>query len=97
MEIDPIYKLSCSLEKYKKNKDLLENQVKKLETEIEALTGRIKEKEKLVDDKAAANEEFKAKAKHIDDFIAECEKSVKKIIQTSLALQKSIDKETETF
>jgi predicted nucleic acid-binding Zn-ribbon protein len=97
MDRDPLSDLVSKVKILGKKKELLEKSLQQEKNDIEKLEKLIAEKEDYIQNKEAKSQESKMKLEEVEHFIAECETSLKKIVQMSLALEKSIDKEIEAY
>ncbi len=91
--MDPLLRLQQKVQAFRKLRDDLEKELKRDQTTLEKLNQQIADKRNAANAKARESIENKDKLQRVELLINESEKSLKKIIETSLALEKAIDQE----
>ena len=91
--MDPIMRLERKVRILEQQKQELEKELKRDENDISKLRELIDKKRTTVDTKNNQMVENKEKLQRATLIISESEKSLRKIIETSLALEKALDQE----
>ena len=91
--MDPILRLRNKLEDIKKAKETIDKELEKDDAARKVLSDRIAVAEKENKAKTDRKNENEAKLKRVENLIGESEKSLRRIIETSLALEKVLEQE----
>ncbi len=91
--MDPIGRLQRKIKDVRRQRDELEQKLQKDDEGVQRLTQQIDEKKRLVEAQGQKAVDNKQKLERTELLITESEKSLKKIIETSLALEKALDQE----
>lgn len=92
-QMDPIGRLQRKIKDVRRQRDELEQKLQKDDEGVQRLTQQIDEKKRLVEAQGQKAVDNKQKLERTELLITESEKSLKKIIETSLALEKALDQE----
>ena len=93
MSMDPILRLQNKIKNAKRQRDDLDKSMKKDAEEIARLKQQVAEKNAAADSQEQRVAENKMKLERVDLLVGEVEKSIRKIIETSLALEKTLEEE----
>jgi uncharacterized protein HemX len=93
MDTDPILRLMRKIENVKKVKEKNDEDLLKDETALQELTEQVSTKEKEIEEKNKKMKDSETKLQRVEYLIAESEKSLRRIIETSLALDKVLEQE----
>src|SRR5689334_12767638 len=93
MDMDPIVRLRNKIKTIERRRDDLTKSINQDTANLDQLRQQIDEKRTAADSQAQKTTENKAKLERVDTLIAKVEESLKKIIETSLALEKALEQE----
>lgn len=91
MDTDPILRLQNKIEIMKRQRDQLERDIKRDEDDIEKLNKQVETKKENTINREQKVADNTTKIKTLDALITETEKSIQKIIETSLTLDKALE------
>jgi len=95
METDPILRLRRKIDEVTKAKERLDQQITNDELDVAKLKERIEASGNETKGKSDRIKQNEDKLKRVEYLIGESEKSLRRIIEASLALDKVLEKETE--
>ncbi len=90
MDFDPIQKLAKRISATKQQRDELNQRIHSDKEEVERLKAKLGELKTGLAEKRRRTEERQVKAARIDKLMAESDKALRKIIETSITLERAL-------
>ena len=93
MDLDPIHKLSKRVNAIKKQRDELDKNLKTDKDGLENVATKLDELRAELAHRKEVTIEREKKLTRIDKLVSESEKTIRKIVETSITLEKALDQE----
>jgi len=93
MDLDPITKLSRRINVTKGQREAIAKQIEKDNNDVQNITEKLDKLRADLESKKQSAGEREKKSAHIEKLITESEITIKKIIETSIILEKALDQE----
>ena len=93
MELDPIYRLSKKIKFIQDKRDNVERQITNDRKEVDEIESRLAELREKLESMKTVSGKGEEKSNRIDKLIEDTEKTLRKIVETSLTLERALDEE----
>ncbi len=93
MEQDPLARVNNKIQEVVRKTQILEKQIKSDEQDIDHLTKQIESLQEKLGETKNFHDDAQIKVESLDKLIEECEKSIRKIVETAVIFEKIIEEE----